>query len=163
MTNASPFVNFFFGNWDMGLITVWETGPRFSVSSGLQTARAGIPSLADLTGSRPIGAVLPQGNGVLFFTPAQVASFLFPAAGGTGTSGRNSFIGPGYFNMDMSLVKTLRVRNERRVSFRIEVYNVINHPNFGLPDRNLSNSTFGQINSMQGYPRQFQMALRYEF
>ncbi len=161
MTNAPSFLNLLFGNWDMGLTAVRTTGQRFSVTSGLQTARAGIPSLAD--GVNQTGDVLETGSGVFFFTPSQISSFTFPAAGGTGTSGRNTYIGPGYFNMDMSLLKRLWARGERRVNLRIEVYNILNHPNFGLPDANLSDSTFGQITSTQGYPRQFQMALRYEF
>jgi hypothetical protein len=161
--DASPFAKFFIGGWDMGLFTIWETGPRFSVGSSLQTATAGVNSLADYTGSRKIGALSEETSGVFWFSPTEINTFSLPAAGETGTSGRNSFVGPGYFNLDVSLMKSVRLRGERRVSFRIEVYNVLNHPNFALPDTNLSNSTFSQISSMQGHPRQFQVALRYAF
>jgi hypothetical protein len=163
LPDASPFVNGILGGWDMGVLTVWETGPRFSVSSGLQTAGSGIASLANYTGSRQIGAILRESSGVYWFSVDQTKAFTLPVAGVTGTSGRNSFVGPGYFNLDVSLVKSVRVRGERRVSLRIEVYNVLNHTHFGLPDANLSNSTFSQISSTVGYPRQIQAALRYEF
>ncbi|HYK87446.1 MAG TPA: TonB-dependent receptor [Acidobacteriota bacterium] len=161
--DASPFGKFFVADWDMGLFTVWETGPRFSVSSGLQTATPGINSLADYSDTHKIGAIDEQTGGVFWFTPAQIRLFTIPAPGGTGTSGRNSFVGPGYFNIDISLMKTFVIRAERRINFRIEAYNVLNHSNFGVPDMNLSDTTFGQITSMQGHPRQFQAALRYQF
>jgi hypothetical protein len=161
--DASPFAKFFVGGWDMGLFTVWETGPRFSVGSGLQTATAGVNSLANYSGGGKIGALSEESSGVFWFSPTEIKTFSLPVAGETGTSGRNSFVGPGYFNLDVSLIKSIQVRGERRISFRIEVYNVLNHPNFGLPNTNLSNSTFSQISSMQGHPRQFQVALRYEF
>ncbi len=147
----------------MGLITIWETGPRFTVNSGLQTWTPGINSLADYSGSRQIGTISEQSNGVFWFTPAQITSFTLPVAGEIGTSGRNSFVGPGYFDIDMTLAKSFHLRGERRINFRIEVYNIFNHPNFAVPDTNISNTTFGQISSMAGQPRQFQLALRYEF
>jgi len=160
---SSPSTKFFIGNWEMGLFTVWETGRRFSVSSGLQTVTPGVSSLANYSGGSKIGTLSEETSGVFLFSPAQIQAFTLPAAGETGASGRNSFVGPGYFNLDVSLIKSIRLRGERRVSFRIEVYNVLNHPNFGLPDTNLSSSTFGEISSMQGHPRQFQVALRYQF
>ncbi len=161
--DASPFGKFFVAGWEMGLITIWETGPRFSVDSGLQTWTPGINSLADYSDSRQIGTINEQSNGVFWFSSAQAASFTLPIAGEMGTSGRNSFVGPGYFDMDMTLAKSFRLRGERRINFRIEVYNIFNHPNFAVPDTNISDTTFGQISSMAGQPRQFQLALRYEF
>ncbi len=161
--DASPFGKFFVANWDLGLFTVWETGQRFSVSSGLQTATPGMNSLADYTGSHQIGAVSQESSGVFWFTPDQIKAFSLPVPGGYGTSGRNAFVGPGYFNIDVSLMKTFVLRAERRINFRIEVYNVFNHPNFAVPDTNLLDTRFGQIGSTQGHPRQFQVALRYEF
>jgi hypothetical protein len=161
--DASAFGKFFVAGWDMGFITVWETGQRFSVNSGLQTVTPGINSLANYSGSRQIGAVVEQPGSVLWFTPDQIKLFTLPAPGDAGNSSRNSFVGPGYFNIDMSMVKSFRLREQRRIVFRIEAYNIFNHPNFGVPDANLSDATFGQISSTQGNPRQFQIALRYEF
>jgi hypothetical protein len=161
--DASPFGKFFVAAWEMGLITIWETGPRFSVNSGLQTTTPGINSLADFSGSRQIGAVDERSDGLFWFTQDQLKSFTLPVAGQSGTSGRNSFVGPGYFNIDLSLMKSFHLRGERRINFRIEVYNIFNHPNFAVPDTNLSDSTFGKISSTRGQPRQFQAALRFAF
>ena len=65
---------------------------------------------------------------------------------------RNQFRGPGYMDFDFGLFKTFRVKE--RVSFGLgaQAFNVFNHPNFGLPDAQLGDSTFGLVTSMQGVP-----------
>ena len=34
--------------------------------------------------------------------------------------------------------------------FRVEAFNLLNHPNFGPPDRNIQSQTFGLITSTAG-------------
>ena len=50
-----------------------------------------------------------------------------------GSLGRNSLIGPGYANFDMSLFKTTAITERIKVQFRAEVFNLFNHPNFASP------------------------------
>ncbi len=150
--------------WTVGVLSVWENGERFSVSSGLETARAGIASRADYAGSNKAGALIRASDGVYWFSADDLGNFSLPAAGQVGSSGRNAFIGPNYFNFDMSLVKSFAVRGRSRVSVRAEVYNVLNHTNFGVPGSNLSELTsFGRFSSVRGYPRQIQAAVRFDF
>jgi Carboxypeptidase regulatory-like domain len=65
---------------------------------------------------------------------------------------RNQFRGPSYIDFDFGVFKMFRL-NER-ISFGLgaQAFNVFNHPNFGVPDANLGDSTFGLITSMQGVP-----------
>jgi hypothetical protein len=163
MSDVPGWASVIFSNWEMGAITIWETGPRFSVISGRETAASGVSSLADYTGSRQIGEVTRTSNGVYWFTDAQAKTFTFPAAGGVGTSGRNVFNGPSYLNIDMSLVKDIPMKGERRISFRGEVYNIVNRAHFGIPDNNLSSPTFGKFTSTLGSPRIIQVGLRFAF
>jgi Carboxypeptidase regulatory-like domain len=65
---------------------------------------------------------------------------------------RNQFYGPSYIDFDFGLFKTFRVREKISFGLGAQVSNVFNHPNFGLPDANLGDSTFGLITSMQGVP-----------
>jgi hypothetical protein len=152
------------GGWDIGALYVRESGSPFSVSSGRRTARADVDSLANYTGDRRIGEVISATDGVYWFTADQIQAFTFPTAGEIGSSGVNSFRGPNYVNLDMSVQKNFRLRGDHRICFRFEVYNVFNHTNFGLPNANLSDpAVFGKIGYTQGYPRRMQAALRFEF
>jgi hypothetical protein len=50
-----------------------------------------------------------------------------------GNLGRNSLLGPDYRNMDFSLIKDTRITERWRLNFRVDVYNLFNHPNFANP------------------------------
>jgi len=54
---------------------------------------------------------------------------------------RNQFIGPHYFNTDLSLRKAFRLTERFHFSVGANAYNVLNHPNFGNPTVSLSGST----------------------
>ena len=70
--------------------------------------------------------------------------FLTPPAYGTvGNAGRNTFVGPPFKNVDMSLAKSVRAGERVRAEFRFEFFNVFNHPNFAPFNNNLSAPTIG--------------------
>jgi len=91
------------------------------------------------------------------------AAFVPNEPGRYGSAGRNLFSGPGSLNTDLSVVKAFRI-SERygNIQFRSEFFNAFNRANFGQPDRNLINATFGRIQTA-GDPRIVQFALRYQF
>jgi hypothetical protein len=95
-----------------------------------------------------------------------------PDATGTfGNTGRNSVRGPGQFNIDVSVIKNTKfgpVGSE----LRLEVFNVLNHPQFANPNGQLGNAAFGTISAMLASPscalcgtteRQVQLALKLKF
>ena len=62
-------------------------------------------------------------------------SFPTPCLGCVGNLGRNTFVGPGYVNLDTSLFKTFRLSDRFRLQFRAEAFNILNHTNFQLGGR----------------------------
>jgi hypothetical protein len=70
-----------------------------------------------------------------------------PAAIGTfGNSGVGIVRGPGYWNWDAGLEKSFSLGGARRLSFRAEAFNILNHPNKGLPNNNIADpDNFGRI------------------
>ena len=66
----------------------------------------------------------------LFFDPCV---FDVPAGGTLGNLGRNTLIGPSVFNVDVSLQREFSLGNNRRLQFRAEFFNLMNHPNFRTP------------------------------
>src|SRR5262252_985627 len=61
------------------------------------------------------------------------AASCLPGTQHFGSLGRNSLIGPGYSDFDMSLVKTTAITEKVKLQFRAEVFNIFNHPNFSSP------------------------------
>ncbi len=162
-SEAPKWIDWVFGGWNLGSLMVWESGQRFSVFSGRQTLFSGVPSVANLQGSRRIGTIYKFAGNIYWFNPDQTELFTHPAAGQSGSSGRNSFVGPRYFNMDAVLHKNFHVGEKRYVQLRAEAYNVFNNTRFGLPNTNIDNATFGIIRTTQGSPRSLQLALRFQF
>ncbi len=59
------------------------------------------------------------------------SSFLIPPAfGTTGTSGRDSYRGVPFSNVDFSVTKMMKFKERLTAQFRAEFFNVLNHPNF---------------------------------
>jgi hypothetical protein len=152
------------GGWDIGMLGIWESGSVFNVGTGRATTAGGQNSFADYNGDRNIGSVQRLGNGVFYLTDAEKAQFTYPVAGSIGTSGRNAFRNPRFFNTDLSLVKRFKISERHVVHFRVEAYNLLNNPNFGGLGTSIATpASFGKLSSTINAARIFQMALRYEF
>jgi hypothetical protein len=162
-SEASRVVNGVFGDWEIALLAVWESGPRFSVTSGRETLFADVFSLADYSGSREIDTPNRREDGVYWTSQTTLNQFTIPEAGSNGSSGRNSFKGPKYLNFDVTFFKSFQIRDDNRLQIRFEFYNFFNRAQFGVPVTDISQSNFGQFTSMVGTPRRIQMALRYTF
>jgi hypothetical protein len=73
--------------------------------------------------------------------------------------------GPNYKNIDLALAKRVRLKGTSRLNFRLEAYNLLNNMNWGLPNTNVAQSSFGQIATQADayFGRQLQYTLRVEF
>jgi hypothetical protein len=86
-----------------------------------------------------------------------------------GSLGRNVVIGPGFNNVDFSVLKNTKITERLRVQFRTEIFDLFNHANFGQPGRVVGSQTFGQITNTRfstgdsGSSRQLQFALKLIF
>lgn len=90
------------------------------------------------------------------------AAFVIPPQGTFGNAGRNILEGPGYQNVNASLIKNTHLTEQFNLQFRAEVFNLFNHPNFNLPDNFLGSPTFGQITSARD-PRHIQFGVKLLF
>ena len=75
------------------------------------------------------------------------AAFAQPAFGAFGTVGRNTLRGPGLNNLDLALFKNFVLPKDMRVQFRLESFNVFNHPQFLAPNTSVTSPQFGVIGS----------------
>ena len=88
-----------------------------------------------------------------------------PRAGslGAGTqAGRTILTGPGYRNVNVSVLKTTAMSEHARVQFRAEAFNLLNRVNLDLPDIFVGSPTFGKIQSAES-PRRIQFGVKLLF
>ncbi|HZI86090.1 MAG TPA: hypothetical protein VFD48_04615, partial [Pyrinomonadaceae bacterium] len=86
-----------------------------------------------------------------------------------GNLGRNVIIGPGFNNVDFSLLKNLKLKEQMRLQMRAEVFDLFNHASFGQPGRVVGSQNFGRISNTRfptgdsGSSRQMQFVLKFLF
>jgi hypothetical protein len=81
---------------------------------------------------------------------------------GYGNSGHGIIRGPGQANWDLSLSKSITIR-EVKLELRTEFFNAFNHAQFSNPDNNRSNPNFGRITSTSVNPRLIQFGFKLVF
>jgi hypothetical protein len=98
-------------------------------------------------------------------TPEQwfnTSAFVFPPPGSFGNAGRNILDGPGFQNVNVSLLKNTALSERLNLQFRAEAFNLFNHPNLNLPDNFLGSPSFGRISSARD-PRHLQFGVKLLF
>ena len=95
-------------------------------------------------------------------------AFVQPPDGQFGNAGRNIMTGPGFNNLDFSLSRSMPLRGDKHhLQLRGEFFNMLNHPNFDIPNHVFGGPTFGEVLSANAYgnkpPRQIQLGLKYVF
>jgi Carboxypeptidase regulatory-like domain len=145
--------------WSLYPILTWRTGFPLSVNAGGSLnpqdpgpSGAGDANLVNAVfapGFSSIGLMNPHritslngATGNFYFNPAAFT----PPSTGYGLP-RNFFTGPGRTNLDLALAKTTAITERLSAEFRVEAFNVFNHPEFANPDTNLNSNTFGQVTS----------------
>lgn len=78
------------------------------------------------------------------------AAFANPPAGRQGTLGRNALRGFPLTQLDVSLRRQFNLTERTRVLFRIDAFNIFNHPNFADPVSVLNDPNFGRSTRMLG-------------
>jgi hypothetical protein len=156
-----------FDGWQVNAIATYNSGTPFTVSDSTNVSlQANSPPISGFVASRPNVVGDPNGGRRTVDEWLSRSAFqrLNPQtqAGQFGNAGRNIARGPSYTNVDASLVRTFQVQGELRLQFRAEVFNVANHPNFGLPVADMNSANFGRILSA-GSPRLMQFALKLIF
>lgn len=158
--------------WLTTVLTGWETygivtlqsGRPFTVAllSDIDNSGTGRSSLGFGANDRPNIVGDPS---LANRTPERwfnTAAFAFSPPGTFGNAGRNILDGPGYQNVNASLVKNTALSERLNLQLRAEFFNLFNHPNFNLPDNFLGSPTFGRITSARE-PRHIQFGVKVLF
>jgi hypothetical protein len=162
--------------WQLNSITSVQTGHPFEVrlgfnrSGNLNTVNYAIHERPDLQPG--------YSNNPILGDPSRywdINAFALQPANQRGNLGRNTLIGPGIVNFDLSVSKLFAVDETRRFEFRGEMFNLPNHPNFAVPSGRTAFSSvdasgkgviapdWGVISSTVTTSRQIQLGLKFIF
>jgi hypothetical protein len=172
--------------WKLLGIYSAQSGFPFTVAGPYGSVQYGYDSF-DGFGARPFLLAKPTdvsnvGNGPQFFSNAVIGgsnegigtgffslpTVISPVNGAAaliapGNLGRNTFVGPGWWNLDFSLIKETNITERIKTQFRAEFFNVFNHATFATPGQMLGSPSFGLSTSTATAERQIQFGLRVMF
>ncbi len=172
------------GGWQITEVTQFQTGAPASVQSSNDFAGVGsnVGSGSGFQNRWLINGNIPQTGKFSNVTVAGTSQFennywypfvkggnIVQPAPGTYTDqrSRNIFLQPGFQNWNFGLFKNFNVTERIYSTLRFEVFNWLNHPNWGGDtggglDTNPNDATFGKITN-KGSQRQLQLSLRFTF
>jgi hypothetical protein len=159
------------GGWQVQPIVQLRAGYPFSVTAGSGSCTCGtyVPQRVNLAPGRSSGKIahrtpLHYFDQTAYVLPPSVTGSTSVYSGGLsnqqGTVTRNSLRGPGTAQVDFSAIKNFPIFERFTAQFRAEAFNIVNHPNYGNPTANISNSNVGSISSTSFDNRDLQFALK---
>jgi hypothetical protein len=168
----NPATNYLVSGWQLSGVTTYVSGAPFSPSVGFASTGTGAytPRPNVIAGCK----LYPDEQNL--FNWFNTSCYTAPPIGEFGNLGRNTLIGPNFFNVDSSLSKDFRatsISESFLVQFRAEFFNILNHPNFGVPNSNLwvqgtngafnPNPSLNQITTTTSDSRQVQFGIKVLF
>lgn len=148
-------------NWTMsGILTLQDGSPWNPVYFGADFANSGTPNRPNVVPGQNVNLPAGQRSADDWFNRD---AFSDPAPLTFGNAGRNTLPSPGNAVFDVALARSFAVRERFNAQFRAESFNVLNHPNWGVPGQYPDfGPFFGKIFTT-GDPRRFQFALKLTF
>ena len=147
------------GGWGLGSIVTIQSAPPFTVTAQTNTTYAfpAGPLRADVLGDPNLPADVRT-----LHEWFDTSKFAQPAPYTFGNQGVNILRGDGLVNFDFSILRSFRLRERWNLEFRGEVFNAINHPDFGLPGHSFGSADFGVVDTARP-PRRVQLGMRLTF
>ena len=145
-------------NWQTSGIFSTQTGQPFTVTSNVDPTATGAAARPDRIRDGSLPAEQRSVNRWFDAT-----AFTVPTCACFGNSGRNILRAPGFINLDFSVMREFHFLERFRFQFRGEGFNLMNHPNLGLPNSSIGNAAVGNIGSVVNSERQMQLAVKLYF
>ena len=156
-----------YGGWQLSGLLYLRSGLPITITSTQTMQSTGITNNRPNTICDPVlsNPTIAQWFNTSCFQNVSDATATF------GNTGRNTVRGPGQFNIDASVIKNTKL-GPISSELRLEIFNLLNHPQFSNPNGTLGNAAFGTISSMLSSPscatcgtteRQVQLAVKLKF
>ena len=152
----SPFDNALARGWQVSAIVTLASGSPFT-----PVMSSDVAGIGNLGNQRPnlVGDPSLAGDDRSVNMWFNTSAFAAPAPGTFGNAGRNILTGPGLSTVDAALSRRFTLPKDLDVQVRLEMFNVLNHANFLLPNRTVDSPLFGTI-SGAGPARQGQIGVK---
>jgi hypothetical protein len=148
-------------NWQLSGTFIFQDGtPLNPVYYATDYANSGTPNRPNVVLGQSLLLPAGQRNADHFYN---LNAFSPPAPYTFGDAGRDILPGPGNAVVDIGLHRRFMITEGKTIEFRAETFNLLNHPNIGIP---LSYPDFGSLFGKAvsaGDPRRMQFALRFDF
>ena len=157
-------------NWEFAPLVHIVSGAPFTVFTGTDVSLTDNGAGIDRANSVPgvpvyIHLANRQGSGAAnrgYLNPAAFA--VNTVLGSFGNTSRNAYRGLPSYQVDAQVSRIFPIYERLNLDFRLEAFNMLNHPNFSNPSSsNPSSSTFGQISSTSNNARVFQGGVKISF
>lgn len=157
------------GGWQTSATLWWHTGQPYTVIAANNNSASENPGGTNESSQflNVVGNPVPGNPTLQNWYNAN--AFAQPNAGTFGDERRNQFFGPRFSEVNFSLGKNFAVTERIGFQFRIDSYNIFNHPSFANPNTGQSFGTdgaptsSGNITSTASGPRSFQLDARISF
>jgi hypothetical protein len=135
------------GGWQVAGIFIAQSGTPVDVRAGGASLRApGNQQRPNLNGEQKV--IGDIGPGQQYF---DISVYSAAPANTFGNMTRNAGSrGPGYINLDASVVKRIKANDRYALELRVDAFNVTNTPHFSNPGRDFGTATFGQVTNTLG-------------
>ena len=152
----------------------WQWSGSFTIGSGMYFTPRILGASVDInrgvSGSQRANVLTGQPLGISNPTTGEwfnTAAFCVPGPGcpgGTtyGDAGRNIILGPAQFTFNMSVNKTIVIRESRSLDLRLTANNIFNTPYFSNINTVVNSLTFGQVTGVSNM-RRVSMVARFRF
>ena len=134
------------------LVRGWQVNGTLAAYSGtpftVTASNSALDQRGNLQTADLVGEVKRTGNGIdaPFYDRSAWANVTERRYG---TTGRNQFRGPGYYNYNMSLFRTFRLQGRTRLQFRVEGFSITNNPHWANPNGSVTSGNFMRISSFR--------------
>jgi hypothetical protein len=146
------------GGWTAGgFFTLHQSGEPLTVTWSGDSANVGVFSVRP---NRVCSGKLSSPTEAKWF---ETSCFTSPTPGTFGNSGSGILFGPSMFFGDFSLHKNFAIRENVKLQFRSEFFNVFNHPNLQNPGTLANGPNFGRSVTKILDPRVIQFSLRLNY
>lgn len=160
LASSGRLIDALAGGWSVSGIQTVNTGLPFSVLAGGDVANVGTSTSvqrAQLVGDPFSGF---KQSRLEWFNRA---AFKTPATDTFGNSGKDIMRGPRMVNLDFGAHKEFSLTESKKLQFRGEFFNALNHTQFGMPGTNVQGTTTLGLITTARSPRIVQFALKLMF
>jgi len=151
------------GNWKVNGILTLTSGLPYEVgiagdiaNTGMTGCCSGYYERLNVVGDVHNFTLSPE-NGL------NRAAFAVPAPYTFGNLSRDALRADSFANLDFSILRDFPFTETKRFEFRADMFNLTNHPTWGIPSREFSDPNFGRIFGTRSTERQIQLSLKLYF